>query len=192
MTDYMIDVETLSKRVDATILSIAAVRFDPRGGVRVDIPDEDIFTTKINLNQDRHIDPDTLTWWLGQSEAARDEVFGGISTLRVSLSNLSKFLLDYNRGDLKVWAQGANSFDIPILEHAYTQVGFSVPWKYYNVRDTRTVYDLAGDNRRLADVSHVAWKDAAQQCCRVQENVQKLLSASQREQETLDEWLATH
>lgn len=172
MPNYMIDIETLSKRPNATILSIAAVRFDPFAGVQVNIPDEDIYTVKCNINQNREIDPDTLTWWMGQSEDARDAVFGGLTALRIALSGLSQFLTD-REGELIVWSQGP-AFDIVILEDAYRQVGLSHPWLYNNVRDTRTVYQLAGDHRRLANVDHVAWKDAAMQCCRVQENVQKL------------------
>jgi hypothetical protein len=66
--DVMIDMETLSTSPDCVILTIGAVRFDPRGeGVveRLELrPTIDEQTEEFN----RHIDPDTVAWWGQQSE----------------------------------------------------------------------------------------------------------------------------
>jgi len=45
------------------------------------------------------------------------------------------------RGASKIWANGV-AFDIPILESAYEACDLDTPWKFWTVRDTRTIYDL--------------------------------------------------
>ena len=71
--DVMIDMETLSTQPNCVILTIGAVRFDPKGsGVveRLEIrPTIDEQTEEF----DRHIDPETLEWWGKQSEDAINE-----------------------------------------------------------------------------------------------------------------------
>ena len=71
--DVMIDMETLSTNPDCVILTIGAVRFDPRGdGVaeRLELrPTIDEQTEEFN----RSIDPDTVEWWGQQSESAVEE-----------------------------------------------------------------------------------------------------------------------
>ncbi|MBS0627420.1 MAG: 3'-5' exoribonuclease, partial [Verrucomicrobia bacterium] len=47
----------------------------------------------------------------------------------------------------KIWCQGA-SFDIPILQEAYARCNMEPPWKFWTVRDTRTVYDIANFNSK--------------------------------------------
>jgi len=47
-------------------------------------------------------------------------------------------------GDIYVWGNGS-TFDISMLEHAFVQLGLHIPWKYYNIRDCRTIQMLAED-----------------------------------------------
>ena len=49
------------------------------------------------------------------------------------------------RGASKIWANGI-CFDINILESAYEACNLDVPWKFWIVRDTRTIYDLGNIN----------------------------------------------
>ena len=74
--DIMIDLETLDTSPYCVILTIGAVRFDPKGnGVveRLELrPTIDEQTEKY----DRVINEDTIRWWGEQSEAAREEAMG--------------------------------------------------------------------------------------------------------------------
>ncbi|MFV1943451.1 3'-5' exonuclease [Pseudomonas luteola] len=137
------DLETLSLRSDAVILSIGAVAFLEKADNTLDFYRECKTASQMGL---RHIDPNTLAWWEGQSEAARrtlehcklpecPRLGEALVALRDWLNTLS------TQGELFVWGNGS-SFDVAILEHAYRQWDMQVPWKFYNVRDMRTIKDL--------------------------------------------------
>ena len=75
-------------------------------------------------------------------------------------------------GTSKVWGHGS-AFDMVILEHACRQIQQAVPWDYYNVRDTRTLYDLT--DAELPNFSgHHALYDAMKQAIGVQNCYRKL------------------
>jgi len=165
MNDLMIDIETLGTTPNATILSIGAVWFDPHSD---EMGAE--FYCAVDMDQNRHIDPSTLRWWMQQSDMARDAVFGArniVLPLRDALSDLSAFVAQ-NRGQVRPWSQGA-SFDIVLLEDAYRQVGIAAPWKFWDIRDTRTAYDMAEyELLRGSAVAHHALEDAKAQVRHVQ------------------------
>lgn len=141
MNDFSLDVETLSTRYDAAILSIGCVRFDRDTG---EIGSR--FYKAITLDttlRSGHVSGDTLTWWMGQSSAAKrvlNEM--GREPLANALHLLGSFIR--NAGAPRVWGNGA-SFDITILEAAFVNGGHGLtpPWHYMNIRDMRTIVDAA-------------------------------------------------
>lgn len=137
MNNVMIDLETLSTRMDAAILSIGAVRFDSD---KIGEKFYTAVTVDSNTERGRHVSGATLAWWMGQSADAR-AVFTDAQAIHISaaLCVLSSFL----GPEAIVWGNGAN-FDISILQHAFEQQGMSVPWKYNNVRCLRTIRNLDG------------------------------------------------
>ena len=148
-TDLMIDLETLSTRTDAMMLSIGAVLFtadqDEHGYPRKK------FYAIPNLHSQQlvglHIEPNTLRWWLSQSNEARAEFTmadESLEPLQNILMKLSQFIWDHK--PKRIWSHGA-TFDIPILAMAYTKCGMDCPFKYWNGRDTRTLFDLVGEPR---------------------------------------------
>ena len=66
----------------------------------------------------------------------------------------------------EVWSNGAD-FDVPMLAHAYTQVGIEIPWKFWNARCFRTWKSLPGSKNvklpPMAGVKHNALTDAVTQ-----------------------------
>jgi hypothetical protein len=78
-----------------------------------------------------------------------------------------------------VWSNGA-SFDVVVAETAFRQVLSDrpnpIPWPFYTVRDTRTLYEVA--NVKLKDggykTTHKAVEDAERQAIKVQEAYRKL------------------
>ena len=156
----MIDLETLSAAPDATILTIAAQSFDPfsRGHY-----DRQFYARIIIEDQvDRAISDDTLDWWASQGEAMT-EAFAPEDriTLRDALEKLSKMIWQHEF----VWSKG--SFDFVIIENALTQLGMPVPWKFYRVRDARTVLSMWPDCPR-PKISHHALEDCRNQIEQVQ------------------------
>ena len=174
--DIMIDMETLSTQPNCVILTIGAVRFDPLGtGVaeKLEIrPTIDEQTEEFN----RDIDPETLEWWGNQSEDAINEAMGdqGRVPFKDAMDQLYKFC--WNRR--AIWSNGA-IFDIVIAENAFKQLEVPNPWRFWAVRDCRTIYDLCNVSLKdgQAVTSHKAVEDAEHQAIVVQRAYQKLKQA---------------
>lgn len=157
MADLMIDIETVGTGPEACILTIAAQSFDPfvRGYhdrqyyARIDIESQ----------PDRNIEQGTIDWWATQPTAAREEAFAedGRIPLRQALEELGRLIWHSKR----IWANGP-TFDMNILEHAYKSYGLALPWKYYVVRDARTVYGLCPGLEKYP-ASHHALEDCRRQ-----------------------------
>jgi len=159
LDNAMIDTETLGTKPGAAILSIGAVMFDQYGlGGTFYAPVLLESCISVGLT----IDPATVTWWMRQSDEARAAAF------RDDAAPLWKVLGDFydwfNANRAKhPWCHGA-TFDAPILEAAFKACGLAAPWAYWNVRDTRTLYDLAGVKvDRAAGTHHNALDDAINQ-----------------------------
>ena len=78
MTDVMIDLETLSTRPNAIILTIGAVRFD-RNGPQKPLEELDTFYRRIQMQTcievGLHHCKETTKWWLSQDTEAKKEAF---------------------------------------------------------------------------------------------------------------------
>ncbi len=143
--EVMLDLETLSTRPNASIVVIAAIKFRKnekihnfdkiRGKNKFYLRIDTKSCTKIGL----HIDPKTVEWWKTQDKNIQKEVFGG---KRISIKKALKKFSEWFGDCENIWSQGA-TFDIPILAETYRRCKMDVPWKYYNARDTRTIYDIA-------------------------------------------------
>lgn len=154
-THLMIDIETLGKRPGAVVLSVVLVRFNDEACVQVNLQPHPDFET----------DPDTVAWWHKQDPAAWQAATQGAVPIRAGLEYIAQWLAwAVPDGDLLLWAHGA-TFDPPILGEAYRRLGLPCPWQYWQVRDTRTLYDLAGIDVRNYAVPppHVALNDAIAQ-----------------------------
>jgi len=166
----MVDLETLATTPNATILSIGAVTFDPNSD---DI--YDTFYQRVDLDSfeglDSFIDDNTIEWWSRQDKAAQEEAFNpeGRVDVRTVLDEFAVFC----RGSSKFWSHGS-TFDIIILEHYFRQIGQSYPWKFWEVRDTRTLFDLGFDPEMPQANKHHALEDAVRQTIGVQTMFRKL------------------
>jgi DNA polymerase III epsilon subunit-like protein len=176
-TDIMIDLETLDVLPTASVLTIGAVRFDPFGD-DVNDPDCDKFYVKVNLDScDRYgctVSQDTVEWWSKQSQAAQDEAFSADG--RIPIESAMDQLYKFCWGGKRVWSHGAG-FDVIILENLFRKVGKAIPWSFWEVRDTRTLFDLGIDPKRPPVLKHHALEDAWNQAVGVQ-NVFKTLRSS--------------
>lgn len=176
-TDIMIDLETLDVLPTASILTIGAVKFDPFGD-DVNEPDCDKFYVKVDLDScDRYgctVSQDTVEWWAKQSKEAQDEAFNpeGRIPIESAMDQLYKFCW----GAKRVWSHGAG-FDVIILEHYFRKVGKAIPWSFWEVRDTRTLFDLGINPNRPPVLKHHALEDAWNQAVGVQ-NVFKTIRTS--------------
>ena len=155
----MLDIETLGMRSGCVVLSAAFVRF------------EDEAMTSLNLAvEDQHAlgletDSATLDWWRAQPPDTWRVATADPFSLVSALSHFSVWLEWARAGrDMWIWCHGAG-FDAPILQEVYRRAGIVCPWSFRDVRDARTLYDLAGVDPRNFNVlpAHVAANDALAQ-----------------------------
>lgn len=173
----MVDIEALSNRPNSVILTIGAQQFDPGSdgwitGVQVDTVTRDPYIPYLNIRVDvdeqilsgRIVDDKTLAWWGNQDPAAIDEAFNleDRLPLSVALQQLSKLAYPCKR----IWSKGP-LYDITLLEDAYIQTRQHIPWKFWAIRDARTVYSLCPGLKSLSN-GHVALDDCRNQIIMLQ------------------------
>ncbi len=140
MNNVMIDLETWGTTPGSAIRSIGAVSFDPY----TDKIDDDTFY--FNISDQSCTDaglirqPGTVQWWSQQTQQAQDALVTDQKPLTDVITAFNGWFT-MHRG-VFVWGQGAN-FDTVLWESAASAVRARVPWRFYNVRDTRTAYDIA-------------------------------------------------
>ncbi|MGU3387198.1 3'-5' exonuclease [Methylobacterium sp. D53M] len=162
----MVDIETLGTVPGCAILSIAYLVFDPVTGQTGACWDAKISQESCG-ELDLCIDPATIRWWMQQSDAARQAAF--LDGPRVGIVDALTIMAEHFREfpNRRVWAHGA-TFDPVMLDYVYRATTLETPWGFRDVRDTRTLFDLAGiaslEPYRLAgDVHHDPLADCAVQ-----------------------------
>ena len=160
----MIDMETMAVSPNAVVLSLGAVHFNPYSKgygekiyFKIDLDDQD----KLG----REIDPSTLEWWGRQDPAIMEEAFSeeGRIPLVEAMDQFHKFAWQCSA----FWSHGA-TFDLVIIENIFRQLNKPLPWSYWQLRDTRTLFDLGFDPDMPQGSKHDALQDAIRQAVGVQ------------------------
>jgi hypothetical protein len=176
-TDVMIDLETLATSTDAAILTIGAVKFDPLG-LELKEPAMDSFYCKVDLDSCDRIglvtNDDTIAWWASQSKEAQEAAFDPED--RIDIEDAFARLYKFCWGAKRVWSNGS-CFDIMICEHVFKKVGRAIPWKFWEIRDVRTAFDLGINPQRPPVTAHHSLEDAYNQAIGIQ-NVYNTLRSS--------------
>lgn len=137
----MLDFETWGTSVGCAIRSIGSISFDPYSRK---IDPQGFYANVDDASQQAHglvRDPGTVEWWSKQSNAAQQALGSDQKPIEEVLQKWINWWL--SQGAERIWSQGAN-FDAVILEYLLKKVmkKSQAPWKFWNVRDTRTVYDM--------------------------------------------------
>jgi 3' exoribonuclease, RNase T-like len=176
-TDVMIDLETLATSTDAAILTIGAVKFDPFGR-ELQEPEMDSFYCKVDLDSCDRIglvtNDDTIAWWANQSKEAQEAAFDPEG--RIDIVDAFNQLYKFCWGAKRVWSNGS-VFDIMICETVFKRINKAVPWKFWEIRDVRTAFDLGINPQRPPVTAHHALEDAWNQAVGIQ-NVYNTLRSS--------------
>ena len=170
----MIDIETLGKTPGCVILSVGAAVMDMETMTVVD-QKYWVLDLKEQSEHHRHMDADTVVWWMQQSDDARAAFRKLVpqtdaTTFKIELQAL------FDQYDTKtVWANGTN-FDIPLLgNYIYSlfkgpgQEHEVVPWNYrwQDMRSLATVMDsvkpYSSFYSQRGTVAHNALDDAIRQ-----------------------------
>lgn len=175
----VLDLETLSTRPDALVLSIGAVGLNKRGEI--------LSGTEFHLALDqqaqqhrRHVSLDTLDWWSKQDKPARDASFTAPPTSQAfvanALSAFSDFVDQWSARDaVCVWGNGC-SFDNVILASLYKDWGIEAPWKFWNDRDMRTITAIFPHLKAMPfeGIKHHALHDAMHEAKQLSAAIEKL------------------
>ena len=158
-THAMIDLETLDTKPSCQILSLGAVKFN---ALTNDEPHSELYIKPDIDQQDklgRTSSDSTIEWWSKQDPKAMEEAFSadGRMNLDTMLDQLTKWLVGVD----VIWGHGYG-FDITIIEDMLKQRGKSLPWQFWQVRDSRTLFSCCKIDPRKSMQSdlHNALADA--------------------------------
>jgi len=183
-THVMIDLETLSTKPNACILTFGAMKFNPHNDAR-DATEDKIFNSKYSFYRridpesctalGAHIDDGTVAWWAKQDPKVKEEAFNEEDRydIRTVLSDFHRW---YNAdgGTEAVWSNGS-IFDIMIVEDYNSKLARGNPWKFWQIKDTRTIYGLCdAELPKLNEDAHHALWDCWKQLVGVQNCYRKL------------------
>ena len=166
MIHAMIDLETLSTNPDATILTVGGVKFDPYTQMKA--YDDLYFRVDVDsqTKMQRDVQQETLDWWGTQPKEIMEEALGDKD--RISLDEMIKKINKWSVGVDVFWCQGP-LFDYAILQNIYKQLGHPVPWQYWQIRDSRTLFNLVPrDPNEKRTGLHNALEDCRFQARKVQ------------------------
>lgn len=193
--DVMVDLETAGVGKDAAILSIGAVKFDPYGEAVDQF--SPAFYQNIDLqsclNAGLKVQGGTFYWWLAQKQEARERLIEDRVSLTEALFSFSNWILKEDPVAGVIWGHGS-SFDVAILEHAYTAVNYkhptygrerAQPWGFSSVNDTRTIFRHTEWTFNTADDradGHDALADALSQAQQIQTALRRINLMTGREE----------
>jgi exodeoxyribonuclease VIII len=165
----MVDLETLDTKVSAIILTLGAVKFDPFSDsemkelyLRISIDSQDPLGCTVS--------DDTIKWWKNQNTDVMEEAFNPRDRIPIqeAMNQFHSFAWNCDQ----FWSHGS-SFDLMILQNIYDRLGRAYPWNYWQLRDTRTLFDLA-EPEMPQDSKHNALEDAKRQATGVRNCFRKL------------------
>lgn len=158
-THATIDLETIDTCPQATVLSLGAVKFNPFDSSE---PHSEIYF-KISIDdQDRlgrTTSDDTLNWWSRQDKKIMEEAFDQTGAISVdeALQQIRKWIVGVDT----FWGQGYG-FDYTILEDMFRRGGNPVPWNFWQIRDSRTLFACCKEDprKKIQNDLHNALADA--------------------------------
>lgn len=151
----MLDLETFATSNNAYIISIGAVNFNKEGIIEA-------FYVNIHTAYEEaqfDINPQTVMWWLDQSEAAKT----ALKKDPQKLSNALRLFGEFIEGTDGVWGNGS-TFDNVILRNAYNKLNIKCPWHFRKDKCFRTVANLyPREEIEVTGTQHNALHDAKKQ-----------------------------
>jgi hypothetical protein len=140
--DLMIDIETMGNTPGAAILSIGAV-FIKDGKLAEEFYQH--IDLESCLENGLKMDAGTVTWWMGQTDEARDVITKGLGgRVDLVLCNFCHWVCSTVGNDLsgvQVWGN-SSTFDVVLMEEAFRKTHIAIPWKFWGHRCYRTLKNL--------------------------------------------------
>lgn len=174
---FLFDVETLGKRSDSVILSMAAIYFNPDEKPTWKQLVDSAFFVKLNVEDQikrlhRGTTKSTMEWWAKQCDHVRKKSF-------IPQPTDMKFEDGYelmrawakSKNDTKCWVWARGNLDQLVMDDIEEQIGLEPIWPYARWRDVRTAIDfLTGGTNGYCSVpdfdsqAHVIKHDPIHDC----------------------------
>jgi len=151
-THILLDIEALGTRPGSAIFELGAVAFLPESGTI-----GETFEAMIEPQAPFTADMETLEWHRKKGTWPRPFAEGAHS-IGSALAEFEDWIGQCGQVEA-FWAWGA-TYDFPLLAAAYDFSGFAAPWRYYEARCARTIWQLAFGDQRHAPRPHRAVEDA--------------------------------
>lgn len=139
--DVMLDLETLGTKPGSAVIAIGAVFFN-REKAHIGPTYHQAIDIASVLQYGFGVDGDTLKWWLGQGDDARQALLDDTEKLVPTLMDFAHFVTDDIDGgveeEVKVWGNSA-AFDNVLLRTMYEGLNLRAPWQWWNDRCYRTL-----------------------------------------------------
>ena len=166
-THATIDLETIDTSPSSTVLSLGGVKFNPLDNTE---PHSEMYF-KISIDdQDklgRTASDSTIEWWSRQDPKIMEEAFDQKDCITVTeaLNKIKKFVVGVDT----LWGQGYG-FDYTILEDMFRQAKTPIPWNFWIIRDSRTLFSMCKQDPRklIQNDLHNALADAYYQSKAIQ------------------------
>jgi len=119
----------------------------------------------------RDVMQETLDWWAQQPKEISEEALSDSD--RISVDKMLDSINKFSVGVDVFWCQGP-LFDYAILQDLYRQMGRPVPWQYWQIRDSRTLFSLVPKQNDTRTGLHNALEDCKYQAKKVQKVYRQL------------------
>lgn len=179
-TDLSVDLETLGTEPGAVITQIGLCAFNTRpqsSGDATTVATLIHVDPQSCMDKGMHVSWSTLSWWLQQADKPRElmAISKGYN-LVPALFKVNNFIAENMHERFRPWGNGA-TFDVTLLNEAYRVCRLPVPWQFRDIRDMRTLYDLAPCRhieRSVPMVEHNAMDDATAQAEFIRKCISKI------------------
>ena len=145
---FIFDVETLGKRSNSVILSMAAIYFDPDTKPSPEQLREDVFFAKFNVVEQmkeyrREANQSTMDWWNKQCRNVRVASFLP-NFLDCSFVDGYESMRNWvdSKNDTKCWVWARGNLDQLVMDDIEEQLELEPIWPYARWRDVRTAVDF--------------------------------------------------
>ncbi len=162
-----IDLETIDTKPGATVLSLGGVKFNPFDDSE---PHSEMYFKVCIDDQDslgRTSSDDTIAWWGKQDPKIMEEAFDqtGAISVEAALKQISKFTVGVD----VLWGQGYG-FDYTIMEDMFRSKSMPIPYNFWQVRDSRTLFSVCKEDprKKIQNDLHNALADAYYQSKSIQ------------------------
>ena len=145
---FVFDIETLGKKSDSVILSMAAIYFNPDEKPSPQQLREEAFFAKFDVKDQhqrlkRHMGQSTMEWWAKQCDNVRKASFTPHESdciFEDGYEAMRKWAASKNDPKCWVWARG--NLDQLVLDDIEEQCGLEPIWLFNRWRDVRTAVDF--------------------------------------------------